>query len=52
MELSLEEVELAAEEVGFRSICGDEEDEGMESRRLRRRTVECKYTADKEAMMK
>lgn len=51
MELSLEEVELVAEEVGFRFV---RVDEGMGSagEHLRRRVVECEYTADEEAMMK
>ena len=52
VELSLEEVELVAEEIGFRFVPVDDVDEGMQNQHLKRRMVECEYTADKEAMMR
>jgi len=51
VELSLEEVESVAEEVGFRFVHVDEGIEGA-SELLRRRVVECEYTADEGAMMR
>lgn len=42
LELSLDEVLLVAEDIGFRF---------EEGQNLRRRTIECEYTADKESMM-
>ncbi|KAI0359532.1 N2227-domain-containing protein [Trametes cingulata] len=47
VELSLEEVLSLAEIVGF-SVVGSDENAGAE----RRRTVECEYTADRQAMMR
>jgi hypothetical protein len=78
MELSLEEVMLAAEDVGFEvlgvdgveeldelvelddlvkrvaphEVDGANEQDGRVPEKLRPRTVECEYTADKEAMMR
>jgi carnosine N-methyltransferase len=49
VELCLEELELAAEGLGFRRV---DKEEGIESEHLRKRRVECEYTADTEAMMK
>lgn len=47
LEFSLEEVMSAVEEVGF-EILGTESD----SDKMKRRTVECEYTSDREAMMR
>ncbi|KAF8655631.1 hypothetical protein AX16_002985 [Volvariella volvacea WC 439] len=47
VELSLDEVLRAAEEIGF-TIHGENEEDGV----VRRRSVECEYTADMKAMMR
>ncbi len=50
LEFSLEEVLDAVRGVGF-EVLGTEE-EVQESSKMARRTVECEYTTDREAMMR
>jgi hypothetical protein len=53
MELSLEEVFALAEEVGFTILGTEKENNGYPvPEKMRPRTVECEYTADRSAMMR
>ncbi|KAL5531882.1 hypothetical protein ACEPAF_5445 [Sanghuangporus sanghuang] len=56
LELSLDELLLLAEKIGFDFVQlqneGDGDDRSDEKTRTKTRTIECEYTADKEAMMR